>query len=258
MKFDAHVHTNYSDGDMIHRMVNAAERAGVEKLGLADHCNVLTGQGMERSRLVLGFNLDITYQRRRRAIEMIQERTDVNLFDAAEMDYEPEDEERIAEFVDEAGFDYLIGSVHYLEGANIHYVDRFKQLEEEELHRLVDHYFEKLVSLVRSGIVDIAAHIDLVERNPHLRGKATTSQYEKVAKAFRSSDTLPELNAGRSLHGLEAVHPLPEFRRILVTEEIPFTLGTDSHAGREIVDRTKHLRKLLEDFDGEIVEPPFE
>jgi len=38
--YDYHVHTNYSDGAFLSRMVDAATDAGTRRVGITDHCNV--------------------------------------------------------------------------------------------------------------------------------------------------------------------------------------------------------------------------
>jgi hypothetical protein len=69
VRFDYHTHSNYSDGHFIPGMVRAAEAAGLDGIGFADHCNV-TAAGDARQRLDgLGFALDETYPRRRQGIE---------------------------------------------------------------------------------------------------------------------------------------------------------------------------------------------
>ncbi len=121
------------------------------------------------------------------------------MFDAVEMDYDPRDEERIAAFLDEAGFEYAIGSVHAVGGENVQRPARFRGRPASELDAVVDDYFEKLLALVDSDLFAVAAHPDLVERTEPLRGRATADQYERVARAFADSRTIPELNAGRAL-----------------------------------------------------------
>jgi len=37
---DYHVHSNYSDGRFLFQMVRAADEAGLDGVGFADHCTV--------------------------------------------------------------------------------------------------------------------------------------------------------------------------------------------------------------------------
>lgn len=210
-------------------MVSAAEAAGFDGIGFADHCNVWPTDSAQAYRTRMGFNLDLTYERRREAIERLRDRTEIDVFDAVEMDYDPAYEDSVESFLDEAGFDYAIGSVHDLDETNVHYEDHFAKKSESEREQLVEVYFDKLVDLIDSELFEIAAHPDLIERNPALRGYATREQYERVAEAFTDSRTIPEINAGRVLDGYGEFHPSPVFLDILLDQGIELTIGSDSH-----------------------------
>lgn len=245
MNHDYHAHSNYSDGDFLWSMLSAAEDAGLEALGFADHCNVWPDAEAAAHQKAMGFNLDITYERRRDAIEHLRDRFDVRVFDAVEMDYHPDYEATTAEFLDEAGFDYAIGSVHDLEDVNVHFRSHFAEKSDDECEALVDRYFEKLVPLVESELFDVAAHLDLVERNPLLRGYAVEDQYHRVAAAFESSATVPEINAGRVLDEYGKLHPTSDFVDVLLEYDVEFVLGTDSHEPDVIAPRKAELETFV-------------
>ena len=244
--YDYHAHTNYSDGAFMRWMVDAAADAGLDGIGLADHCNVSPEPGAERYKRALGFNLDLTYERRRTAIEAVREETEIDVYDAVEMDYDPDHEAAIADFLADAGFDYAVGSVHDLDGANVHARSHFADKPESERRALVDRYFEKLVALIGSELFEIAAHPDLIERNPHLRGFATADHYAAVADALRESRTVPEINAGRLLDDYGEFHPAPAFLDRLVDAGARVTVGTDSHEPDEITPRLREIEAELD------------
>ena len=244
--YDYHAHTNYSDGAFLRWMVEAAADAGLDGVGFADHCNVSPEPSARRHKRAFGFNLDLTYERRREAIEAVREDAAIEVFDAVEMDYDPAHEGAIAEFLDDAGFDYAVGSVHDLDGANVHTRSHFADKPEAERRELVDRYFEKLVALVESELFAIAAHPDLIERNPHLRGFATEDHYAAVADAFRDSRTVPEINAGRLLDDYGEFHPAPAFLDRLVDAGVEVTVGTDSHEPDAIAPRVREIEAELD------------
>ncbi|WP_435196101.1 PHP domain-containing protein [Natronomonas sp. EA1] len=255
MRFDYHTHSNYSDGEFLGWMVRAAEQAGLEGIGFADHCNVSPREEDRTWTAAMGFNLDLTYERRRAGIERVRERYDIRVFDAVEMDYDPRDESEIGTFLDEVGFDYTIGSVHTLEDVNVHFERYFAKKSEAERRELVSEYFDKLVALVDSELFDIAAHPDLIERNPALRGFATDEQYHRVAKAFEESRTIPEINAGRVTRDYGEFHPSPAFMAVLSEYDIAFTLGSDAHEPEAIGERKEELEKFVALHGLETVEP---
>lgn len=252
MLHDYHTHTNYSDGTIMYRMLRAAEEAGLDGIGFADHCNVSDRAEMRKQTADKGFNLDMTYERRRAALQRMRDRFDIRIFDAVEIDYHPADQAAIEEFFTSAGFDYTVGSVHYIDGVNVHNVGAFKQRSQEEREAAVDRYFEMVTQMVVDEVVDIAAHIDVIERNAALRGIADESHYRRLVDALARSSTVPEINAGRLLGDYGAVHPAPRFMDVLLERDIRFTFGTDSHTPGQVRDR---VPALLDVFDEHGLEP---
>lgn len=245
LDYDYHTHSTYSDGDLLFRMLAAAESAGLTGVGITDHCNVADRESMREMTARFGFTLDETYERRRRGIDSYRDQFDLRIFDAVEMDYEPTDEGRIADFLDEANFDYAVGSVHHVEDVNVHFESYFGRKSEAERRAVVETYFDKLVALVDSELFEIAAHPDLVERNPALRGLATSEDYERVAAAFADSRTVPEVNAGRALDDYGEFHPTPDFLAALLERGVSVTVGTDSHSPEVIAPRLDALAEHL-------------
>jgi histidinol-phosphatase (PHP family) len=193
----------------------------------------------------MGFNLDLTYERRREGIETVRENFDLRVFDAVEMDYEPGEEDAIREFLDAAGFDYAIGSVHVLDGVNVHVESYFARKPEAERRELVDRYFEKLVALADSELFEVAAHPDLLQRNPAFRGLATGEHYRRAAEAFADSRTVPEVNAGRALGEYGELHPNGAFLDTLLDHGVDVTAGTDSHDPGEVGPRVERIEAEL-------------
>ncbi|WP_435345167.1 PHP domain-containing protein [Haloarchaeobius sp. HRN-SO-5] len=253
---DFHVHSNYSDGGFLSRMVRAAADAGLDAVGFADHCNVSSRDPMQDVRAVFGFNLDRTYERRRHGIERLRERADVTVYDAVEMDYDPRDEADIRSFLGDVDFDYAIGSVHGVGEYNVQSPRQFEGLSDAELDAFVDRYFDNLVALAESELFDVAAHPDLFERTPQLRGRATVDHYRRAAEAFADSRTVPEINAGRALREEQVVHPDETFLDELLARDVAVTVGTDSHSPDEIADRASFLQSFVSDRGIDPVGPP--
>ena len=252
---DFHAHSTYSDGRFLASMVNAAEAAGLDGIGFADHCTVSARESTAEFAALHGFTLDLTYERRRRAIERLREDADIEVYDAVEMDYDPDDEAAIGEFLDGAGFDYSVGSVHAVDGMHVQTPSNFDGMSAGERDAVVDRYFENLLSLVESELFDVAAHADLPERVGALRGRATADHYRRAARAFADSRTVPEVNAGRALADPGLVHPAPGFLDALRERDVPVTVGTDAHRPGEVGERAAFLREFLADRGIDPVDP---
>lgn len=252
---DYHTHSTYSDGSFMDWMVDAAAEAGLAGIGISDHCMLSDEPRFRNHRDVAGYNLDITYERRRQAIDALRERREIEIYDAVEMDYVSGEEDRIAAFLEEAAFDYAIGSVHHVAGGNVHFSTRFAEKSRAELADAVDGYFDTLERLIRSELFEIAAHPDIVERNEALRGVANEDHYRQIAAAFADSRTIPEINAGRVTADYGRLHPRDRFLDILIEYDIPMTVGTDAHRPDAIGDRLEHILSAFRDRGIEPVDP---
>jgi histidinol-phosphatase (PHP family) len=250
---DYHVHSSYSDGEILDLMAAAAADIGLDGVGFADHCIVSDRDSPREHRDRFGFNLDRTYKRRRTAIAALRTEYDLRVFDAVEMDYHPRDEGAIAEFLADAEFDYAIGSVHEIAGHNVH-SDYFDGRTATQQREAVAEYFEKLVALIDSDLFDVAAHVDIVERNPALRGYASPEDYERVAAALADSDTITELNAGRVNREYGEFHPAPAFLATLAEYGVPVTVGSDAHRPADLRERHPTLRERLDDSAVDVVD----
>lgn len=227
-------------------MIAAAETAGVNAVGFADHCYVSDREPLTDVQSIVGMNLDRTYERRRRAIDLLRDEGSVTVYDAVEMDYHPDDRADIRDFLKTAGFDYAIGSVHRVDGANVQSNTRFENTSEAERDRIVEQYYRHLVDLIETELFEIAAHPDLPERTSSLRGRATEEQYRRVARAFENSRTVPEINAGRATdEGI--VHPADPFLEILLEHDIGFTIGSDAHDPSDVGERNAFLETFVRD-----------
>ncbi|MFB6105141.1 MAG: PHP domain-containing protein [Halobacteriaceae archaeon] len=243
---DYHIHSTYSDGALIARMLAAADTADATAVGFADHSIVSDRDPPRDRRARRGFNLDRTHERRRIAIDRFREEVDLTVYDAVEIDYAPADEPAIEEYLETTPFDYAIGSVHAIDGLDVQDTDAIAALTDPERRRVVETYFDRLVAMIESELVAVAAHPDLVERTEPLRGIADRTQYERVAAAFAESRTVPEINAGRVHRGFGRVHPTAAFLAVLEDHDVEMTVGSDAHRPDELRDRHDHLATFLE------------
>ena len=252
VSFDYHTHSTYSDGGDIATMAQQAADYGLAGIGFADHCNV-TDPDLSAHEV---YSLHETYEDRRAELQAVREQVDIRLFDAVELDFDPEAVGELTQFLESAGFKYALGSVHHVEGRNVMHPPSTEQLSEAERVRLVDSYFDAVVSLVESELFDVVSHLDVPTRNPHLREIPEREQYERVAQALSRNRTVPEINLGRVLTPDGVLHPDPAFLDVFADAGIRFVVGTDAHAPAHVTDSLDHANSVLDDLPVDIVDGP--
>ncbi|MFB6138630.1 MAG: histidinol-phosphatase HisJ family protein [Halobacteriaceae archaeon] len=236
---DIHVHSSYSDGSDLAAMVQAAADAGLDGVGVADHCIVVDDDFGRRAR----YDLVETYEERRADIEAVRAETPIDVFDAAEVSYVPDAEAEIAAFLDRADFEYTVGSVHFAGPYDYTGGAQYAHADEAARRAAVETYFETVVDLVESELFDVAGHLDLVQRIPPLRGFAERRHYEALAGAFADSRTVPEINAGHLTRAYGEIHPEPRYLAFLRERGVEFALGTDAHRPHEVRERIAALEE---------------
>ncbi|WP_324664741.1 PHP domain-containing protein [Haloarcula sediminis] len=249
MRTDVHTHTTFSDGAALSSMVGAAADAGLDGVGLTDHCIVTDDAFGRRAQ----YDLVETYERRRELIESARERTDLALYDAAEVSFVASERDATRAFLDTAEFDYTIGSVHF--AGEYDYTSDAPHVgtDDEARRAAVERYYDAVVALVESELFDVLGHLDLPERLSTLRGYSRPSDYERVAAALADARTVPEINAGRINRSLGQPHPDPSVLSRFADHGVSFVLGTDSHRPDELTERVPELRDVADRTPVELV-----
>ncbi len=246
--YDLHTHTTYSDGSELREMIAAAQQAGLDAIGLSDHC-VVWDDPFDRSDR---FDFHRTYEARRSDIEAARTEFEITVRDGVEMNYDPNYEDAIEAFLESAEFDYAIGSVHY---AGEHYIVRkgfFADADDERKQEAVDTYIDWQVHLIESELFDVIGHLDLCERMPALAGFLSDDHITALIDALTNSSTIPEINGGKVFDDANANDPhlLERFR----DAGIRFALGSDAHRPAEIGERFAYLSDIVAESDLALLE----
>lgn len=249
MRTDVHTHTRFSDGSDLSAMIDAAEEADLDALGLTDHCIVSSDSFGRREK----YDLVETYERRRDAIDAAREETDLTLYDAAEMSFVASEVDATRDFISTAGFEYTIGSVHFAGEYDYTTDAPYVDADDESRRAAVDRYYDAVVELVESELFDVLGHLDLPERQESLRGFTRHEDYERVAAALADSRTVPEINAGRVHRSLGRVHPNVEALSHFRDHNVAFVLGTDSHRPEELSRRVPALEAVVDQLEIDLI-----
>jgi histidinol-phosphatase (PHP family) len=156
-----------------------------------------------------------------------------------EADFVPGAEDRTANLLDGRGFDYVVGSVHFVGEEAIDLDDpRFdiwaRGGDPDAVWR---RYFETVAEAARSGLFDILAHPDLVklwgagqprpERDPR-------HYYEPAVEAIAESGIAVEISTAGLRKPVDEIYPAPELARMCAEAGASFALSSDAHAPEQV------------------------
>ena len=241
MIVDYHVHLRGApDGDegpiehsleAIERYVETAERAGVDEIGFTEHVYYFREFAalLAHPYYVARVAHDLeTYCAT--VEEAKRQGFPVKL--GLEVDYFPERESELEEALAPYPWDYLLGSVHIVDGEGIWEDPIWGRLPVEDIWR---RYFDAVVAHARSGIVDVLAHPDYVKVLGHRPDASVVDElYETAAEAIHDAGVAIEVST-RALQGRSGeLYPAPAFLAALARNEVPVTTASDAHAAHVV------------------------
>jgi histidinol-phosphatase (PHP family) len=247
---DYHMHLRDPGGGLdftveaVERWVDTAVGLGIDEIGFSEHVYYFEQTRhlwdepwmLERS----GHDLD----RYVAAVVEAKERgLPVKL--GLEVDYFPGQERGTAQALGPYPWDYLLGSVHFVDGFP---VDQEPGLVEKlGPHEAARRYFVWLRNAARSGLFDSLSHPDLVKHHGP-RGDAETLHwlYEETAAAIEAAGVCVEVSAAGLHKPVGELYPDPPLLEACHARGVPITLASDAHepqnVGRDIDRAIEHAR----------------
>ncbi|CAM4104811.1 PHP domain-containing protein [Paenibacillus alkaliterrae] len=165
-----------------------------------------------------------------------------------EADYFPGGEEELGELLSRYELDYVIGSVHFLDGWGFDNPETQHLFAEKDLPALYNQLFETVKGAAASGLFDMIAHLDnLKVFNYRPDESVLLPMYEDAAAALKKADVATELNTGLAYrYPVKEACPSPAFLQVLQRHGVPITLSSDSHFPDDIGTMLDDAAALLD------------
>ena len=144
----------------------------------------------------------------------------------------------IEELATRAPFDYLIGSVHYLEpGWAVDDPDpkwQGKWQDPDAIDEIWTKYWSLYVECISSGLFDILAHPDLVKKFGHRPSGDLRRFYEPSIEAARNVGVAIELSTAGLRKPCAEMYPARDFLELARQADIPLVIGSDAHLPEDV------------------------
>jgi len=141
-----------------------------------------------------------------------------------EVDYVAGREEETRALLAPYPWDYLLGSVHYVDGLAVDGEPRL--LDAVGVKEAWRRYFERLEAAARSGLFDSLSHPDLVK----IFGERTEFDYGPVADTIAESGVAVEVSTAGLRKPVGEMYPHPELLAACRERDVPVTLASDAHS----------------------------
>ena len=163
-----------------------------------------------------------------------------------EICYFPEFEDLIVEQTKDKGFDFLLGSIHFVDGfAFDHTAKLWEGVDVDETYR---RYFEESVLLARSRIFDGIGHPDSIKLFGHKPSYPLADYYEKLAGALSDSGMYADQNSGaeRRCPGTAPLGMDAGLIRALISHHVRIVTSSDAHCPEDVGYRIRELNDMIQ------------
>lgn len=246
MKADYHMHTSFSKDASFRpeEMIKAAIQKGLQTICITDH--------MDKDVMIHGeefiFEADSYFHTLRSLQEKYQKKIEILI--GVEVGMQPHLASYFQSYVRQHPFDYVIGSVHVIKGADPYYPEYFEGKSDAEAFE--EMMGETIENLRLYQDFDSLGHLDYIVR--YGRHQEKEYSYEKlkepidlILKYLIEHGKGLEVNTAGLKYGLSFAHPHPDIikRYVELGGEI-VTVGSDAHRPEHVAYDFEKVRPLLQ------------
>ena len=240
-------------------LLEAAISKGFSVYGVSEHAARVEERFLYPNERRLGWTIEKVqedFERYARAIFELAEEFDGRLTVLRGMEAEVVPADRYAEIMlgyrERFGFDYMVGSVHYVDDMSVDDTpELFEQAMEAHggLEPLAIRYYETLGAMVEALRPDVVGHFDVIRKLGWKYGDVATPAIRRAAEdaldCVRRHACILDLNTGGYRKGFGTPYP-----DVWVVERardmgISFALGDDSHAPEDVGEGFQQGRQYL-------------
>jgi len=241
VKTSYHVHTLRSDGDSsIEEVLRAASEAGLDEVGISDHLT-LHPQGVDLDWSMKQERLEAYVDEVLAAMGGPGPRLRLGI----EADFFPETVERLRGLLAPLPFDYVIGSVHFVDSFQVDAGRKpWEALSAGQRAEKWEVYWRRVAEMARSGVFDFAAHLDLPKRFVPGSAQGATPAALAALDAVAEAGMAMEINTSGWFHAAKEAYPAPALLREARRRGIPILINADAHKPKQITQRFDEARAL--------------
>jgi len=170
-----------------------------------------------------------------------------------EADYFPGGEEELKSILTEHSWDFVIGSVHFVDGWGFDNPETQERFQRYDLAALYDSFFQLIEKAITCHLFDIIGHPDNIKVFGHrLEQAALLPYYERIAGLLAEHNTATEVNTGLFYRfPAKEMCPALGFLEVLHQHGVSITTSSDAHF-------PDHLGSFIEEAQERLKQAGFE
>ncbi len=221
MKVDYHVHA-LAHGEYKYTLewltsfVHQAREMGLKEIGFSEHDDYLADVNIDLIEELRNLNPDISIRL------------------GLEVDYKPEREDSLHLLTKAKPFDYLIGSVHFIDGWGFDHPDYRYKFAEYDIDDIYQKYFNLVDEAVKANLFDVIGHLDLIKVWGDRPRKNVTRYVEPVLVSIKEANLVIEINSAGLRKPVAEIYPQYEIIEMMKKMDIGITFASDAHHPSQI------------------------
>ncbi|HPX87189.1 MAG TPA: histidinol-phosphatase [Candidatus Hydrogenedentes bacterium] len=247
--------------DPLPALVAAAVDAGISIYGITEHAPRFKTEHMYSEELALGWTPEILLNKFRRYAHELDSLSriwdsKITLLKGFEAEVIPSDSyaDKMLSLKRELGFDYIVGSVHYVNGISIDYTRAlFGEAVQRcgSLENLCVAYFQTVRNMAEALRPEVLGHFDLIRKmagnTSELQSAPVLRAAENALHSIREIGCIIDINTSPLRKGFACPYPAPHFLKMIREKGIPVCFGDDSHSAAEVGAGFETARQYLID-----------
>jgi len=179
--------------------------------------------------------------------EFVRELTPLAL--GIEADYVPGAEDRMASLLEARGWDYVIGSVHFIANQALDMRGEWDIWRSSDPEKVWMRYFEMLGEAARTGMYDVLAHPDLVKvwgSGGPMPDRDLRFYYDAAMDGIADSDVAIEVSTAGLRKPVGEIYPARPFLEMCLEAGRPIALSSDAHTPNDLAYRYDEALEYLD------------
>lgn len=249
MKADCHMHTVFSadaDYQPVDMILSSIDK-DLETICFTDHIDYDFPKMNDKWDMTFDLDTPAYLKKIRELKEQYKEK--ITIRTGVELGLQPHLGARYHTYVNANDFDFVIGSLHVVDGLDPYYPEAFDGIRDEDMYRRV---FDVMLECVQNtDDFDVLGHMDYIVRY----GKSKAEQYSYGKYAQEIDDILRcviekgkgiELNTSGLKYGLGFAHPHPDIlKRYRELGGEIITVGSDAHRPEHVAYDFQKVNGIL-------------
>lgn len=182
--------------------------------------------------------------------EVKKEKYPIKVKFGLEVCYTPESESLLKEILSKCHYDFLIGSIHSIDGL-LYDMGFSKEIlwGKYDTNIIYMHYYEAVKSLIEADLFDSIGHIDNLKLFGYYPSIDMSATYKEVARLLKEHGLLLEVNSGCLYrYGCKDLGISDELLKIFKEEGVSFITGSDAHKVEDTAKLIKETSERIKSF----------